>query len=209
LAEKCLLAELNSVMLERIKDNFTESIQTKISAIDLLANPVEHAGMILVQTLLSDNKIFTCGNGGSASIAQYLSSLLINQYETERPSLPAIALTTNTSSLTAIANDYNFDDIFAKQLRALAHNNDVLIAISPTGNDRNVIKSIEAAVSRDMPIIALTGDDGGDIAGLLGENDVEIRVPSAKTARIHETHLLIVHSLCDLIDSTLFPQTDD
>lgn len=196
-------------MLERIKDNFTESIQTKISAIDLLASPVDHAGMILVQTLLSDNKIFCCGNGGSASIAQYLSSLLINQYETERPSLPAIALATNTSSLTAIAVDYNFDDVFAKQLRALAHNNDVLIAISPTGNDRNVIKSIESAVSRDMPIIALTGDDGGDIAGLLGDNDVEIRVPSARIARIHETHLLIVHALCDLIDSTLFPQADD
>jgi DnaA initiator-associating protein len=196
-------------MLERIKDNFTESIQTKISAIDLLATPVDHAGMILVQALLSDNKIFCCGNGGSASIAQYLSSLLINQYETERPSLPAIALATNTSSLTAIAVDYNFDDVFAKQLRALAHNNDVLIAISPTGNDRNVIKSIESAVSRDMPIIALTGDDGGDIAGLLGDNDVEIRVPSARISRIHETHLLIVHALCDLIDSTLFPQADD
>ena len=133
---------------------------------------------------------------------------MLNRYETERPSLPAIALTTDTSTLTSIANDYHFDEIFSKQLRALGNNGDVLLAISTSGNSRNVIKAIETAVSRDMPIIALTGGDGGDIAGLLGESDVEIRVPSSRTARIQEVHLLIIHCLCDIIDTTLFPQAE-
>ena len=193
-------------MLERIKSNFTESIQTQIAASDLLAASIEHAGMVIVQCLLSGNKILSCGNGGSASNAQHFASLLLNRYETERPSLPAVALTTDTSTLSAIANDYQFDEIFSKQLRALGNNNDVLLAISTSGNSRNVIKAIETAVSRDIPIIALTGCDGGDIAGLLGENDVEIRVPSSRTARIHEVHLLVAHTLCEIIDTTLFPQ---
>ncbi|NQY62156.1 MAG: phosphoheptose isomerase [Alteromonadaceae bacterium] len=195
-------------MLERIKSNFTESIQTKISASEELAGPIEQAGMIMVQSLLSGNKILACGNGGSAGDAQHFSAELLNRYETERPSLPAIALTTDTSTLTSIANDYHFDEIFSKQLRALGNNGDVLLAISTSGNSRNVIKAIETAVSRDMPIIALTGGDGGDIAGLLGESDVEIRVPSSRTARIQEVHLLIIHCLCDIIDTTLFPQAE-
>ncbi|NQY34003.1 MAG: phosphoheptose isomerase [Alteromonadaceae bacterium] len=195
-------------MLERIKSNFTESIQTKISASEELAGPIEQAGMIMVQSLLSGNKILSCGNGGSAGDAQHFSAELLNRYETERPSLPAIALTTDTSTLTSIANDYHFDEVFSKQLRALGNNGDVLLAISTSGNSRNVVKAIETAVSRDMPIIALTGGDGGDIAGLLGEFDVEIRVPSARTARIQEVHLLIIHCLCDIIDTTLFPQAE-
>ena len=198
--------ESNSSMLERIKSNFTESIQNQIAASDLLAGSIELAGMIIVQCLLSGNKILACGNGGSASNAQHFASLLLNRYETERPSLPAMALTTDTSTLSAIANDYQFDEVFSKQLRALGNSSDVLIAISTSGNSRNVIKAIETAVSRDMPIIALTGKDGGDIAGLLGENDVEIRVPSSRTSRIHEVHLLVIHTLCEIIDTTLFPQ---
>jgi len=192
-------------MLEQIKSNFTESIQTKISASELLAGPIEHAGMVMVHNLLAGQKIFSCGNGGSASNAQHFSSLLLNRYETERPSLPAIALSTDSSTMTSIANDYQFEDIFSKQLRALGNNNDVLLAISTSGNSKNVIRAIETAVSRDMPIIALTGGDGGDIAGLLGENDVEIRVPSSRTCRIQEVHLLVVHSLCEIIDTMLFP----
>mgnify|MGYP003388617066 CR=1 FL=1 len=193
-------------MLDLINSNFTESIQTKIAASEALGSPIEKAGMIMVQSLLSGNKILSCGNGGSAGDAQNFASELLNRYETERPSLPAIALTTDSSTVTSIANDYSFDEIFSKQIRALGSQGDVLLAISTSGNSKNVIKAIEAAVARDMPIIALTGRDGGDIAGLLGENDVEIRVPAQRTARIQEVHLLVIHCLCEIIDSTLFPQ---
>lgn len=196
-------------MLERIKSNFTESIQTKIAASEALAAPIEQAGMVMVQALLNGKKILSCGNGGSAGDAQHFSSELLNRYETERPSLPAIALTTDSSTITSIANDYHYDEVFSKQVRALGNNGDVLLAISTSGNSKNVIKAIEAAVARDMPIIALTGRDGGDIAGLLGDNDVEIRVPSPRTARIQEVHLLVIHCLCEIIDTTLFPQSED
>ncbi|SES63406.1 phosphoheptose isomerase [Thalassotalea agarivorans] len=195
-------------MLELIKANFTESIQTKIAASEALASPIEQAAMLLVQCLLAGNKILTCGNGGSAGDAQHFSSELLNRYETERPSLPAIALTTDSSTLTSIANDYAYEEVFSKQIRGLGNQGDILLAISTSGNSRNIVKAIEAAVSRDMPIIALTGGDGGDVAGLLGENDIEIRVPSNRTARIQEVHLLVIHCLCDLIDSILFPQGD-
>ena len=195
-------------MLERIKDNFTESIQTKIAASEALAAPIEQAGMIMVNSLLNGHKILSCGNGGSAGDEQHFSAELLNRYETERPSLPAIALTTDSSTLTSIANDYHYDEVFSKQVRALGGKGDVLLAISTSGNSSNVIKAIEAAVARDMPIIALTGKDGGDIAGLLGENDVEIRVPSSRTARIQEVHLVVIHCLCDIIDTTLFPQEE-
>lgn len=196
-------------MLDRIKSNFTESIQTKIAASEVLASPIENASMIMVQSLLNGNKILACGNGGSAGDAQHFSAELLNRYETERPSLPAIALTTDSSTITSIANDYHYDEVFSKQVRALGNKGDVLLAISTSGNSRNVIKAIEAAVSRDMPIIALTGKDGGDIAGLLSDNDVEIRVPSSRTARIQEVHLVAIHCLCDIIDTTLFPQTEE
>jgi DnaA initiator-associating protein len=201
--------ETIAFMLDRIKSNFTESIQTKIAASEVLASPIEQAAMIMVQSLLAGHKILACGNGGSAADAQHFSAELLNRYETERPSLPAIALTTDSSTITSIANDYHYDEIFSKQVRALGNEGDVLLAISTSGNSRNVIKAIEAAVARDMPIIALTGQDGGDIAGLLGDNDIEIRVPSPRTARIQEVHLVVIHCLCDIIDTTLFPQTED
>ena len=143
-------------MLERIKSNFTQSIQTKIAASEVLSGPIEQASMIMVQSLLSGNKILSCGNGGSAADAQHFTAGLLNRYETERPSLPAIALSTDTSTLTSIANDYSYDEVFSKQLRALGNNGDVLLAISTSGNSRNVIKAIEVAVSKDIPIIAIT-----------------------------------------------------
>lgn len=195
-------------MLEQIRDNFTESIQTQIAASEILAASMEQAGMLMVQSLLGGNKIVACGNGGSAGHAQHFCAQLINKYETERPSLPAISLNSDNSTITSIANDYQYDEVFSKQIRALGHNGDILVAISTSGNSRNVIKAIESAVSRDMPIIALTGGDGGDIAGLLGESDVEIRVPSNRRSRIQEVHLVVLHSLCEIIDTSLFPQGD-
>ncbi len=194
-------------MLERVKHNFRENIETNIAASEALPAAIEKGGMTMVECLLGGNKILTCGNGGSAGDAQHFSSELLNRYETERPSLPAIALTTDSSTLTSIANDYSYEEVFSKQVRALGNSGDILLAVSTSGNSKNVIKAIEAAVARDMKIVALTGRDGGEIAGLLGTNDVEIRVPSSRTARIQEVHLLAIHCLCEIIDATLFPQS--
>jgi len=196
-------------MLERIKECCTQSIQTKIDALEVLPPSIEKAAMMMVSCLLADGKILTCGNGGSAGDAQHFSSELLNRFETERPSLPAIALTTDSSTITSIANDYSYSEIFSKQINALGQPGDVLLAISTSGNSDNIIKAIEAALSRDMVIVALTGKDGGDMAGLLSANDVEIRVPSTSTARIQEVHLLAIHCLCDAIDRTLFPQEEE
>ena len=196
-------------MIERIKASFTESIQTKIAASEQLPVAIERAAAVMVNALLNGNKVLSCGNGGSAGDAQHFSSELLNRFERERPSLPAIALTTDTSTLTSIANDYSYDEVFSKQVRALAQPGDVLLAISTSGNSANVIKAMEAALSRDMIIVALTGKDGGEMAGLLGEQDVEIRVPSNRTARIQEVHLLVIHCLCDLIDQALFPEVNE
>ncbi|MGS0681750.1 phosphoheptose isomerase [Shewanella sp. 125m-7] len=195
-------------MLERIKDSFTESIQTKIDASEALPESIAKAAEMMVHCLLSGNKILACGNGGSAGDAQHFSAELLNRYEIERPPLPAIALSCDTSTITAIANDYSYDEIFSKQIMALGQPGDILLAISTSGNSGNVIKAMEAALSRDMTIVSLTGKDGGAMAGLLSVNDVEIRVPSNVTARIQEVHLLAIHCLCDNIDHTLFPQDE-
>ena len=193
-------------MLEHIKESFTESIQIQIAAAEALPDHIMHASQAMVSTLLKGNKILSCGNGGSASNAQQFASCLLNRFETERPSLPAMALTADTSTLTAIANDYNYDEIFSKQVRALGQPGDTLLAIFTSGNSQDILKAMEAAVSRDMTIIALTGMDGGVMAGLLGESDVEIRIPSHRVARIQEVHLLTLHCICDLVDQVLFPQ---
>lgn len=195
-------------MLEQIQNNFTESIQTQIAATEAISTAIEQAGLLMVQSLLAGNKILACGNGGSAGHTQHFCSQLLHRFETERPSLPAVSLVTGSAIISSIAIDSQFDEVFSKQIRALGNNGDILLAISPSGNSINVIKAIESAVSRDIPIIALTGNDGGDIAGLLGEGDVEIRVPSARTARINEVHLIVLHCLCEIIDTTLFPQTE-
>ena len=154
--------------------------------------------------LLNEGKILSCGNGGSAGDAQHFSSELLNRFERERPSLPAVALTTDSSTITSIANDYSYNEIFSKQIRALGQPGDVLLAISTSGNSANVIQAIQAAHDREMTVVALTGRDGGGMASLLLPEDVEIRVPAKVTARIQEVHLLTIHCLCDLIDSQLF-----
>jgi DnaA initiator-associating protein len=195
-------------MIDRIKNNFTESIQTKIAAADALPEKIAHAGQLMVKTMLNGGKILTCGNGGSAGDAQHFSSEMLNRYERDRPPLPAIALTTDTPTITAIGNDYDFSQIFSKQVKALGQSGDILFAFSTSGNSKNVIEAMKAALAKDMLVITCTGKDGGEMAGLIGENDVEIRVPSNSTARIQEVHLLVIHSLCDLIDNQLFGENE-
>jgi D-sedoheptulose 7-phosphate isomerase len=158
----------------------------------------------MVQCLLAEGKILSCGNGGSAGDAQHFSSEMLNRFERERPALPAIALSTDTSTLTSIANDYSYEEIFAKQLRALGRQGDILLAISTSGNSGNVLEAIKVAQQRGLKVVGLTGRDGGRMRELLRSEDVEICVPSTVTARIQEVHLLVIHCLCDLIDTHLF-----
>jgi len=189
---------------DRIINHFSESIQTKQNAMDSLCGLIEFASQRIVDALINDKKVLTCGNGGSAGDAQHFSSEMLNRFERERPALPAIALTTDTSTITSIANDYHFDDIFAKQLRALGQNGDILLLYSTSGNSSNIVKAAQVAHEKGIFVIALTGKDGGALADVLTESDLEIRVPSDSTARIQEVHLLISHCLCDLIDQQLF-----
>ncbi len=189
---------------ERINYQFVTHAAVQQETLDLLGEMIDIAGMRMVQCLLSDGKILTCGNGGSAADAQHLSSELLNRFERDRPGLPAIALTTDTSTLTSIANDYRYDEVFAKPIRALGHAGDLLIIYTSSGNSGNLLKAVTAAHDRDMSVIALTGRDGGALAPLLRETDLELRIPSNSTARIQEMHLLLTHCLCDQIDHQLF-----
>jgi len=193
-----------NIIVDRIKNNFSESIQTKISTADSIINIIAEASEEIVQALLEGNKILSCGNGGSACEALHFSSEMLNRFKQERPGLPAISLNADIPTLTSIANDYHFSDIFAKQIRAIGHAKDLLMAISTSGNSPNIISAIKAAHDKNMGVIALTGYDGGKIADYLREKDIEIRVPAHDTARIQETHLLIIHCICDIIDYRLF-----
>jgi D-sedoheptulose 7-phosphate isomerase len=187
---------------DRVRQHFADSIETKRQSSDL-APLVSRAAQVITRSLLENGKVLSCGNGGSAGDAQHFSAEMLNRFEMERPGLPAMALTTDSSTLTSIANDYTFADIFSKQVRALGQPNDVLLAISTSGNSENVTRACVAAHERGMKIIALTGRDGGDIAGILGKDDIELRVPAQNTARIQEVHLVFIHCLCDLIDREL------
>jgi len=189
---------------ERIHLQFAASLQTSMEAESNLSELIEIAALKLVQSLVNDGKILVCGNGGSAAQAQHFSSELLNRYERERPGLPAISLTCDTSALTSIANDYHYDEVFAKQIRALGHGNDALLVYTTSGNSNSILSAVTAAHDRDMTVIALTGRDGGALAPLLSDSDIEIRIPSPSTARVQETHLIITHCLCDLIDNQLF-----
>lgn len=188
-----------------VKSIFDASINAKQEARDTLSLPIASAIEAMVLALKGGNKILSCGNGGSAADAQHFAAELVCRFERERPALAAIALTVDSSALTAISNDYHFDEVFARQVDALAKNNDVLLAISTSGFSPNIVRAIEQAHKQNMIVIALTGRDGGQAAKLLNENDIEVRVPSESTARIQEIHLLTIHCLCDQIDSTLFP----
>ncbi len=189
--------------MKRIRDHFAESAQLKLEAADVLAPGIARAAGIFTECLFADGKILACGNGGSAADAQHFAAELVGRFERERPELPAVSLATDTSLITAVANDYSFDQIFAKQVLALGTKGDALLAISTSGNSGNVIAAIEAAHKREMRVVALTGKGGGRINELMAPGDVNLCVPHSRTCRIQEVHLLMIHCLCDAIDATL------
>ena len=191
--------------LSRINELFASSIQTKQNAQEVLPKSIAAAGQLMTTALQAGNKIMACGNGGSAADAQHFAAELLNRFERERPELAGIALTTDSSTLTSIANDYAYKEIFAKQVRGLGRSGDVLLAISTSGNSPNVLQAIHAAHTKNIKVVVLSGKDGGEIAQHLKESDIEIRVPATSTARIQEVHLLVLHCLCDQIDNELYP----
>ncbi len=194
--------------IENIQSIFSNSIEAKQKAQPVIAEPIARAVDKMSEALKNGNKILSCGNGGSAADAQHFAAELVCRFERERPGLAAIALTVDTSALTAISNDYHYDEIFARQIDALGKEGDVLLAISTSGFSPNVVRAVEQAHQHGMTVVALTGRDGGQLARQLNEKDVEIRVPNDSTARIQEIHLLSIHCLCDQIDARLFPQQD-
>lgn len=194
--------------VERIQQHFRDSAAVKLEALDTLAVPIAAAVDTMFAALANGNKILACGNGGSAADAQHFSAEFVGRFERERPELGAIALTTDSSILTAIANDYDYDRIFAKQVRALGQPGDVLLALSTSGNSVNVLAAIEAAHEREMTVVALTGKGGGKIGAVLRETDVHICVPHERTARIQEVHILAIHCICDGVDAQLLGDQD-
>ena len=196
--------------IQRVKKHFEESAELKARAADELAGPIAQAAELMFTALMQGNKILACGNGGSAADSQHFTAELVGRFEKERLPMPAIALTVDTSILTAVANDYSYDDVFARQVRALGQPGDVLLGISTSGNSGNVIAAIQAAHEREMSVVALTGKGGGKMAGMMAGSDIHICVPHDRTARIQEVHILVVHCLCDGIDAALFGEkTDD
>lgn len=194
--------------LKRVKQIFDESIALKTEAAFALGPKIVEAADSILACLMENNKVMACGNGGSAADAQHFSSEMLNRFERERPGLAAIALTTDASTITSVANDYQFADIFSKQIRALGRPGDVVLAFSTSGESNNIVAAIDAAHDQDARIVMVSGRDGGEAARNLSGEDVEIRVPSSSTARIQEVHLMIVHCICDLIDDHLLGYPD-
>jgi D-sedoheptulose 7-phosphate isomerase len=188
---------------DRILGHFQASAQTQLDAADTLAPHIEQAARLMVHSLTQGGKVLACGNGGSAASAHHFSCAMINRFEQERPGLAAIALTTDTSTLTSIANDNAYDQVFARQIKALGQPGDILLAISSSGNSPNILQAVAAAHARSMHIIALTGRSGGGLAERMQEDDVFLCVPAESSARIQEVHLLTIHCLCDAVDSVL------
>ncbi len=190
-------------LIARVAQHFEDSANTKLDAVNLMAAPIAAAIEAMTECLLAGGKILACGNGGSAGDSQHFAAELVGRFEAERQELAAIALTTDTSILTAVGNDYSFAQIFSRQVRAIGHAGDVLLAISTSGSSANVIEAIKAAHDHDMRVVALTGRGGGQIGALLNDDDIHLCVPAERTARIQETHLLVIHCLCDGIDALL------
>lgn len=196
-----------SSLSTRIQAQFDESVATKQAALAAMVGPIEQAVRLIAASLAAGGKIMACGNGGSAADSQHFAAELLNRFEKERKPLAAIALTTDTSTLTSIANDYAYDQVFAKQITALGRPGDILFAISTSGNSPNVAAAIKAAHAAGMHIVALTGKGGGTIAGQLQSDDINLCVPADRTARIQEVHLLTIHCLCDGIDALILGET--
>jgi D-sedoheptulose 7-phosphate isomerase len=196
--------EIKNNLEQRVKKHFFDSIETKKKAAETMSEDIVRAINLMHQALASEKKILACGNGGSAADAQHFAAELVGRFERERRELPAIALSTDSSILTAIANDYSYEVIFSKQVRALGQAGDVLLGISTSGNSANVVAAIEAAHLKGMSVIAFTGKDGGKIKNILKNSDVHLCVPAERTARIQETHLLLLHCLCDGVDHLMF-----
>jgi len=190
-------------LLDRILGHFNASAQAKLDAAEALAPAIEDAARLIVHSLGQGGRILACGNGGSAADAQHFASNMVNRFEQERPGLAAIALTTDSSILTSIANDDAYDQVFVRQVKALGHPGDILLAISTSGNSPSILQGVVAAHARSMHVIALTGRNGGGLAEQMQENDVFLCVPAESTARIQEVHLLIIHCLCDAVDRAL------
>jgi len=193
----------SGALTARVRDIFAESVATTQRNADALATSIATAAAVMQHALVNEHKILACGNGGSAADAQHFSAELLNRFERERPGLPALSLATDGSTLTSIANDFHFEDVFAKQVRALGQPGDVLLAITTSGNSANVLRAIEAARERGMRVVVLNGRDGGEAAAGLTPDDINLCVSGASTARIQEVHGIIIHCLCDLIDQQL------
>ena len=191
-------------LLARIQHHFAASIATQQQALAVTCPAIALAAERLAHCLSYEGKVLVCGNGGSAADAQHFASEMLNRFERDRPGLPVLALTTDTSTLTSVANDSTFAAVFARQVQALGQGGDVLFTISTSGNSLNIVAAIKADQERGMLTVALNGREGGRVAGLLGEQDVEIRIPGPSTARIQEVHILVIHCLCDLVDQLLF-----
>ena len=190
-------------MTERIAEIFEESIEVISQASDLIALQIAEASSLMIESIMNGGKVLVCGNGGSAADAQHFSAEMLNRFEKERPALPAIALTTDTSTLTSIANDYSYQDIFAKQIQALGQPKDTLLVITTSGNSRNLLQAVHAAHEKEMRCVGLNGKTGGELSNLLASQDVDIIVPGPSTARIQEVHGIVIHCFCDLIDQRL------
>jgi D-sedoheptulose 7-phosphate isomerase len=198
------MAQMDAALLGRVAAHFQESANLKLTALQFLSAPIVAAGIALADALRAGGKVLACGNGGSAADSQHFAAELLNRFERERAPLAAVALTTDTSTLTSIANDYAYEQVFAKQVRALGRSGDVLLAISTSGNSPNVAAAMQVAHEIGMRVVALTGNGGGKMASLVGPADVHVCVPHKVTARIQEVHLLVLHCLCDAIDQCLF-----
>ena len=198
-----------TMLEQRIQQQFFDSADLKYAAAEVLSKPIADAVNALVGCITAGGKVLSCGNGGSAGDAQHFAAEFVGRFERERPGLAAVALTTDTSILTAIGNDYDFNAIFAKQVQALGAPGDVLLCFSTSGNSANVIAAVEAARAKEMTVIALTGRNGGRMRDLLTETDVHICVPHERTARIQEVHLLVLHCLCDAVDLLLLGEQEN
>jgi len=200
-------AEMSATLEQRVAEHFNDSATLKLAAAKKLAAPIARATTLMADALRAGGKVLACGNGGSAADAQHFAAELLNRFEIERAPLAAIALTTDSSTLTSIANDYAYEQVFSKQVRGLGRRGDALLAISTSGNSRNVIEAMQAAHELGVHVVALTGAGGGKMAALISPEDVHICVPHKRTSRIQEVHLLVLHCLCDGIDFQLFPKS--